>query len=52
MIETLQSLHCGSIGYQHAHTRVGLAKKTYPYKCNWEHKQEQERMQLNLQMNA
>jgi hypothetical protein len=33
-IVTLQSLHHGSISYQHAHTRVGLTKKAYPYKCN------------------
>jgi hypothetical protein len=26
-IKTLQSLHHGSVGYQHAHTRVGHAKK-------------------------
>jgi hypothetical protein len=23
----LQSLHHGSVGYQHVHTRIGLAKK-------------------------
>jgi hypothetical protein len=34
MIITLQSLHHGSVGYQHARTRFGLAKKTYPYNCN------------------
>jgi hypothetical protein len=51
MIVTLQSLHHGSVGYQHVRTRVDLTKKAYPYKCNREHKQEQERMQLNLQMN-
>jgi hypothetical protein len=38
-IITLQSLH-GSVGYQHARTRVGLAKEAYPFKCNREHKQE------------
>jgi hypothetical protein len=27
MIETLQSLCHGSVGYQHAHTQVGLTKK-------------------------
>jgi hypothetical protein len=27
MIVTLQSLHHGSVGYQHARTRVGLTKK-------------------------
>jgi hypothetical protein len=27
MIVTLQSLHHGSVGYQHAHTRVGLTKR-------------------------
>jgi hypothetical protein len=37
-IVTLQSLHHDSIGYQHAHTRVGLTKKAYPCKCNREHK--------------
>jgi hypothetical protein len=26
-IITLQSLHHGSVGYQHVHTRIGLAKK-------------------------
>jgi hypothetical protein len=52
MIVTLQSLHHGSVGYQHVRTRVDLTKKAYPYKCNREHKQEQERMQLNLQMNV
>jgi hypothetical protein len=50
-IVTLQSLHHDSDGYQHARTRVGLTKKAYPCKCNQEHKQEQERMQLNLLMN-
>jgi hypothetical protein len=50
-IVTLQSLHHSSDGYQHTRTRVGLAKKAYPCKCNWEHKQEQERMQLYLLMN-
>jgi hypothetical protein len=50
-IVTLQSLYHGSVGYQHACTQVGLTKKAYPYKCNQEHKQCQERMQLNLQMN-
>jgi hypothetical protein len=49
--ETLHSLHHSSIGYQHTRTRVGLTKKAYPYKRNQEHKQEQERTQLNLQMN-
>jgi hypothetical protein len=34
MIVTLQSLHHGSVGYQHVRTRVGLTKKAYPYKCN------------------
>jgi hypothetical protein len=33
-IVTWQSLHHSSIGYQHARTWVGLAKKAYPYKCN------------------
>jgi hypothetical protein len=51
-IVTLQSLHHGSVGYQHMCTWVDLAKKAYPYKFNREHKQEQERMQLNLQMNV
>jgi hypothetical protein len=40
MIVTLQSLHHGSIGYQHVRTRVGLAKKAYLCKCNRESKQE------------
>jgi hypothetical protein len=52
MIVTLQSLHHDSVGYQHVHTRVDLTKKADPYKCNWEHKQEQERMQLHLHMNV
>jgi hypothetical protein len=43
-IITLQSLHHSSIGYQHAHTQVGLSKKDYAYKCNREHKQEQKRI--------
>jgi hypothetical protein len=51
-IVTLQWLYHGSVGYQHVHTWVDLAKKAYPCKCNPEHKQEQERMQLNLQMNV
>jgi uncharacterized protein YqiB (DUF1249 family) len=51
MIVTLQSLYHDSIGYQHVRTRVDFTKKAYPYKCNQEHKQEHERMQLNLQMN-
>jgi hypothetical protein len=51
-IVTLQSLYHGSVGYQHVHTRVVLTKKAYPCKCNQEHKQEQERMQLNLYMNV
>jgi hypothetical protein len=50
-IVTLQSLHYGSVGYQHVLTRVDLPKKAYPCKCNQEHKQEQKRMQLNLQIN-
>jgi hypothetical protein len=52
MIVTLQSLHHGSDGHQHVHTLVDLAKKAYPCKCNQEHKQEQERMQLNLLINV
>jgi hypothetical protein len=40
-IETLQSLHHGSVGYQHTHTRVGLAKKA-------KFLQVQPRMQQNL----
>jgi hypothetical protein len=43
-IVTLQSLHHGSVGYQHARTRVGLTKKACPCKCNLEHKQEHKRM--------
>jgi hypothetical protein len=35
-IITLQSLHHGFVGYQHIHTRVDLAKKAYPCKCNRE----------------
>jgi hypothetical protein len=50
-IETLHSLHHGSVGYQHACTRVGLTEKAYSCRCNREHKQEQEGSQLNLQMN-
>jgi hypothetical protein len=34
MIVTLQSPHHGSVGYQHVRTRVDLAKKAYPCKCN------------------
>jgi hypothetical protein len=52
MIITLQSLHHDSIGYQHVRTWVDLTKKAYPCKCNKEHNQEHERMQLNLQMNV
>ncbi len=48
MIVTLQSLHHGSVGYQHVRTRVDLTKKACSCRCNQEHKQEQERMQLNL----
>jgi hypothetical protein len=33
-IITLQWLHHNSIGFKHAHTRVGLTKKAYPYKRN------------------
>jgi hypothetical protein len=51
-IITLQSLHHDSVGYQHVRTRIDLAKNAYPYKCNREQKQEQERVQLNLQMNV
>jgi hypothetical protein len=51
MIKTLHSQHHDSVSYQHARTWVGLIKKAYPYKRNWEHKQEQEGSQLNLQMN-
>jgi hypothetical protein len=40
MIVTLQSQHHGSVGYQLMHTRVDLTKKTYPCKCNLEHKKE------------
>jgi hypothetical protein len=40
MIKILHSLHRGSIGNEHACTRVGLTKKTYPCKRNQEHKQE------------
>jgi hypothetical protein len=50
MIVTLQSLYHNSIDYQHMRTRLGLTKKAYPCKCNQKHKQEQKRMQLNLQM--
>jgi glutamyl/glutaminyl-tRNA synthetase len=52
MIVTLQSLYHGSDDYQHACTRVKLTKKAYPCKCNQEHKQEQERMQLNFLLNV
>jgi hypothetical protein len=52
MIITMQSLHHVSVGYQHVRTQVDLTKKVYPCKCNREHKQEQERMQLNLQINV
>jgi hypothetical protein len=51
-IVTLQSLHHGFVGYQHACTQVGLTKKAYPCKCNREHKKEHDRMQLKLQMNV
>jgi hypothetical protein len=50
-IVTLQLLHYGFVGYQHLCTRVGHVKKAYLCKCNREHKQERERMQLNLQIN-
>jgi hypothetical protein len=52
MIVTLQSLHHSSVSYQHVHTWVDITKKAYPCKCNWEQKQEHERMQLNMQMNV
>ena len=45
--EPLQSLHHGSVGYQPVRTRIGLAKKAYPCKCNREHEQEQRRCNLN-----
>jgi hypothetical protein len=45
--EPVQSLHHGSIGYQHVHTRIGLAKKAMSLQVNWEHKQEQERIISN-----
>jgi hypothetical protein len=51
-IVTLQSVHHDSVGYQHVHTQVYLTKKAYPCKYNREHQQEQERIQLNLQMNV
>jgi hypothetical protein len=51
MNEPLQSLHHDSIGYQSVHTWIDLTKKAYPCKRNWEYKEEQERTQLNLQMN-
>jgi hypothetical protein len=40
-----QSLHPCSVGYHPCHTN-DLATKAYPYKCNQEHKQEQD-MQPN-----
>jgi hypothetical protein len=51
-IVTLQSIYHGSIRYQHVQTWVNLTRKSYPNKCNREHKREQDEMQLNLQMNV
>jgi hypothetical protein len=48
MNEPLQTLHHGSVGYQSVHTWIDLAKKAYPCKRNREHKQEQERTQINM----
>jgi hypothetical protein len=45
--EPVQSLHHGSVGYQPARTRIGLAKKVVSLQANREHKQEQERTILN-----
>jgi hypothetical protein len=33
-VVTLQSLHHGSVGHQHMHTRVDPTKKAYLGKCN------------------
>jgi hypothetical protein len=41
--EPVQSLHHGSIGYQHVRTRIGLSKKAMSLQENREHKQEQKR---------
>jgi hypothetical protein len=38
--EPVQSLHHGSIGYQHVRAQIGLAKKATSLHENWEHKQE------------
>jgi hypothetical protein len=51
MNEPLQSLHHNCVGYRSVHTWIDLTKKAYSSKHNQEHKQEQEIMQLNLQMN-
>jgi hypothetical protein len=52
MIVTLQSLHHGSVGYQHVRILVDLTKKAHPCMCNREHQQEYEIVQLILQMNV
>jgi hypothetical protein len=41
--EPVQSLHHGSIGYQHVRTRIVLSKKAMSLQENREHKQEQKR---------
>jgi hypothetical protein len=46
-LESVQSLHHGSVGYQPMCTRIGLAKKAMSLQANREHKQEQERTILN-----
>jgi hypothetical protein len=45
--EPVQSLHHGSVGYQHVRTLIGLAKKAMSLQANREHKQEQKRIILN-----
>jgi hypothetical protein len=50
-LERVQSLHHGSVGHQPMCTWIGLTKKTMSLQTNWEHKQEQEKNNLKLQMN-
>jgi hypothetical protein len=49
--EPMQSLHHASVGYQPVRTRTGLAKKAMSLQVNQEHKQEQEKNNLEFHMN-
>jgi hypothetical protein len=49
--EPVQSLHHASVGYQPVRTRIGLTKKAMSLQVNQEHKQEQEKNNLEFHMN-